>query len=187
MGEQAYRNLATVIFSVYLVIGTVLVAFLIFKKKKNWQTPFNLYSLPDPAKAIIALVLIAYGLVHIFSSIEVYVKTRIQFTSAGEYFSYMSLAKLVATSHAHFFGHGTMYALTAAIFLFTQLSERTKTIFICLALSAGLLDVPSWWMIKYAGDFWEAFSAVAGAMSTIGWGFMSLRVLYELWLISDRH
>jgi len=185
--ESNYKTVAIVGFLAYLALGLALVFFLIFKKKKNWQSPINPAALPDPIKALITLVLTAYGLVHVLSFIEVYLKTRVQFTSAGEYFSYMSLAKLVATSHAHYFGHATMYALTAAVFLFTRLSERTKTIFICLALSGGLLDVPSWWMIKYAGDSWEFFSALAGAMSTIGWGFMTLRILWELWLISDRH
>lgn len=154
---------------------------MIFKKKKNWQPSFYLSDFPDPAKAVLTLAMGAYALVHIFSLLEVYLKTRVQFTSAHEYFSYMSAVKLAATSHAHFFGHATMYALTATAFLLTRQSERAKTVFVCLALASGLLDVPSWWMIKYMGDSWEVFSMIAGVFAAVGWGYMSLRVLYELW------
>jgi hypothetical protein len=48
-------------------------------------------------------------------------------------------------------------------------------------MSAGLLDVPSWWAIKYGGTGYEIFSAVAGAMSVLGWGSMALRIFYEFW------
>ena len=89
----------------------------------------------------------------------------------------------MATSHAHFFGHGTMYLITSLVFVFSKIQEKWKIIFISLALSAGLLDVPSWWAIKYGGNQYEIFSAVAGIMSIVGWGFMTARVLYEVWWV----
>lgn len=118
---------------------------------------------------------------HIFALWEVYLVTTVDFKSAAEYFYYMKLPKLMATSHAHFFGHGTMYLITSTIFVFSKLRESWKILFIGLALSAGLLDVPSWWAIKYGGGKYEIFSALAGIMSVIGWGFMAVRVLYEVW------
>lgn len=179
--QNPYAQMAIVIFFAYLALGLALAGFLVFKKKRAWEPPWKLKGLPDSAKAIVTLLLVAYALVFVFSLLEVYLKTRVSFNSAEEYFYYMSLSKLVATSHAHFFGHGTMYALTSIIFLLTTISEKWKVVFIVMALSAGLLDVPSWWMIKYAGGRFEAFSALAGMMSVIGWSFMAARILYELW------
>ena len=115
--------------------------------------------------------------------LEVYMVTNISFKSTSEYFFYMKLPKLLATSHAHFFGHGTMYVITSLVFVFSNLSESWKLIFIMLALSAGLLDVASWWAIKYGGAGYEVFSAIAGIMSVIGWGYMTVRILYELWWV----
>jgi len=178
-----FANLTLVLFSIYLIFGLSLLAFFFLKKKKEWTPPILLQDFPFSAKGAITLGLIAYGLVHIFALLEVYLVTKVSFKSASEYFFYMKFPKLVATSHAHFFGHGTMYLATSLIFVFSKLKESWKLVFISLALSAGLLDVPSWWATKYGGSGYELFSAIAGMMSVIGWGFMAIRISYELWWV----
>jgi len=169
------------LFLLYVALGVCLLAFLLFRKKRPWNPPRGLKYWPDSAKTLITLMLIAYGLVHLLAILEVYMQSRVVFGSAGEYFFYMKPEKLAATSHAHIFGHGTMYALTCVLFLFSSVSERWKVAIICLALSGGLLDVPSWWMIKYAGAKFEALSIVAGVMSAAGWISMAGRIFYEVW------
>jgi hypothetical protein len=169
------------IFSLYVALGVCLLAFLVFRKKRPWNPPRGLKYWPDSAKTLTTLILIGYGLVHLFAVLEAYMQSRVAFGSAAEYFFYMKPEKLVATSHAHIFGHGTMYALTCVLFLFSSVSERWKVAAICLALAGGLLDVPSWWMIKYAGAKFEVFSIVAGMASAAGWISMAGRILYEVW------
>lgn len=176
-----YANLTLILFSIYVICGISLLVYFLIKKRKEWAPPIFLESFPFSAKAAITLVLISYSLVHVFALLEVYLVTKIDFKSAAEYFFYMKLPKLTATSHAHFFGHGTMYLITSLIFIFSKLREFWKIVFIALALSAGLLDVPSWWAIKYGGSQYEVFSAIAGIMSLIGWGFMTAQILYEAW------
>lgn len=178
-----FANLTLILFSVYLICGISLLLYFLLKKRKEWVPPVFLENFPMSAKVAVTLALIAYVLVHVFALIEVYLVTRVAFKSAAEYFFYIKLAKLTATSHAHFFGHGTMYLITSLIFIFSKLREFWKIVFIALALSAGLLDVPSWWAIKYGGSQYEIFSALAGIMSVIGWGFMTLRIFYEVWSI----
>lgn len=176
-----HAQLTLTLFSVYVVIGIALIIFMFFKKKKDWTPAVVLENFPSSAKAAITLGMIAYVLVHIFALLEVYLMTTVSFQSTSEYFHYMKLQKLAATSHAHFFGHGTMYLITSLIFVFSRLKESWKITLIALALSAGLLDVPSWWAIKYGGGQYEIFSAIAGMMSLIGWGIMTFRIFYELW------
>lgn len=176
-------QLTLILFIIYALCGIGLISFLILKKRKEWSPPILLENLPMSAKAAITLVLISYVLVHVFALFEVYLKSRIDFKSTTEYFFYMKLTKLVATSHAHFFGHGTMYFLTSLIFIFSRLREHWKIIFISLAMAAGLLDVPSWWAIKYGSEYYEIFSALAGTLSLTGWGFMTARISYEIWWI----
>lgn len=178
-----HANLTLILFSIYLICGLSLIAFFFLKKKKDWTPPILLQDFPFGAKAAITLAFAGYTLVHIFALLEVYLVTTVSFKSASEYFFYMKLPKLVATSHAHLFGHGTMYLATSLIFIFSKLKEPWKLVFISLALSAGLLDVPSWWAIKYGGGQYEIFSAIAGIMSVIGWGFMAIRINYELWWV----
>lgn len=176
-----FANLTLIIFSIYVLLGIALILFFFLKKKKEWKPPLLLQDFPFSAKIAITLGLISYGLVHVFALIDVYLVTKTSFKSSSEYFFYMKLPKLVATSHAHFFGHGTMYMTTSLIFVFSKLKEFWKLIFISLALSAGLLDVPSWWAIKYGGGQYEFFSGLAGVMSVVGWGTMAIRISYELW------
>ncbi|MBY0415852.1 MAG: hypothetical protein K2Q18_16895 [Bdellovibrionales bacterium] len=178
-----FANLTFVLFSLYFTFGVALILFLFFKKKGEWVPPIFLQDFPISAKAAIALSLLAYGHVHILALIDVYLITKTSFKSASEYFFYMKLPKLLATSHAHFFGHATMYLVTSLIFIFSKLREFWKLGFISLAMSAGLLDVPSWWAIKYGGAQYEFFSGLAGIMSIIGWGGMAIRINYELWWI----
>lgn len=177
-----FANLTHILFSVYLICGLFLLVFFLLKKRKEWTPPVFLENFPLSAKTAITLALISYALVHVFALLEVYLVTNVAFKSAAEYFFYMKLPKLVATSHAHFFGHGTMYLITSLIFIFSRLREFWKIVFIALALSAGLLDVPSWWGAKYGGSQYEIFSATAGFMSIIGWGFMTIRIFYEVWI-----
>ena len=176
-----FANMTLILFSIYLICGLSLLAYFLLKKKTEWTPPILLEGFPLSAKVAVTLALIAYGLVHVFALLEVYLVTKVTFKSASEYFFYMKLPKLAATSHTHFFGHGTMYLITSIIFIFSKMKEFWKIVFIGIALSAGLLDVPSWWAIKYGGGGYEMFSAVAGIMSVVGWGFMAVRILYEVW------
>ena len=176
-----FRNLTSILFPIFIVVGLAVFAFIFFKSQKTWRSPLNLSSFPSSAKLAISLTLFSYGLVHILGLSEAYLVSTISFKTASEYFFYMKLAKLVATSHAHLFGHGTMYALTSGTFIFSRIGERWKIAIIGLALGAGLLDVPSWWAIKYGGGGYEIFSGLAGVMSVIGWGSMAAVIIYELW------
>ncbi len=194
-----HRGTALICFALYLAALASLLVFLLTRSPRPW-TPPTAPSLLAPApgtdhratavpefpvsgKALLTLVIVAFGLVHLFSVIEVFLQTQVIYTSAEEYFFYMPLAKLAGTSHAHFFGHATMYGLMSLMFLFTTVSERWKIRWICLALAGGLLDVPSWWMIKYAGGGFEWVSGIAGTMYAIGWSAMALRLLYECWFL----
>lgn len=175
-----------ILFSIFVILGLSLLAFFFFRKQKAWIPLVPLENFPGSAKVAITLTLISYALVHLFALLEVYLVTKVTFKTVSEYFFYMTLPKLMATSHAHFFGHGTMYLITSAFFIFSKVSEFWKVIFVTLALSAGLLDVASWWAIKYGGEKYEIFSALAGIMSVVGWGSMTARIIYELWWSETR-
>ena len=176
-----YANLTLILFAVFLILGSIILAFIFLNKNKKWEPPVILENFPLTAKAAITLTFISYSLVHVFALLEVYLVTKVSFKSTSEYFFYMNLPKLLATSHAHFFGHGTMYFVTSIVFIFSKLKDPWKLLFITLALSAGLLDVASWWAIKYGGSQYELFSAIAGFMSVVGFGTMAMRTVYELW------
>lgn len=181
-----FRNLTAILFTIYIVLGLAVFAIAMLKCERTWRSRFSLSDLPWSAKLAVSLSLLSYGFVHVLGLTGAYLVSTISFKSAAEYFFYMKLAKLVGTSHAHLFGHATMYALTSAVFIFSKISERWKIVFIGMALGAGLLDVPSWWAIKYGGDDYEIFSAISGVMSVIGWGSMAAVVIFELLFSKSR-
>lgn len=142
---------------------------------------FKLSHLPVSAKASATLVLLAYGLVHFFSVLTVYLKTKVTYTSAEEYFHYMPVHRLSALSHAHFFGHATLYGLMAILFLFTSLSERKKRIIILMAPVGALLDNAAWWGMKLVSPSYEILSYVSAVLMMLGFSVMALMLCVHLW------
>ncbi len=151
----------------------------------RWRvgTPFSytLGKLPISGRVLVTFFVAILGLVHIFALTEVYLQTSVNSSSTEEYFSYVPLAKLVAMTHAHLFGHAVMYALVAGLFLFTRVREVLKTLILSIAISGGLWDTVSWWLIKYASAKFEALSILSGAMAALGFLAMVLIILYEVW------
>lgn len=181
VARYPHRGLAAVVFAAYLLLGLGVLRWLI-RRATGRSTPAPAMSeWPQSLKALSTLGLIAFGGVHVFALLEVYLQSRVNFTSAEEYFFYMSPAKLAATSHAHLFGHAVMYGLTGFLFTRTSVGERWKTAIIALTLAGGLLDVPSWWMLKYAGGRFEIFSVLAAGLSSFGFLIMAGRILFEMW------
>lgn len=177
-----HQGWAIAAFGVYVAVGCWIVWRLI-RKAPSWTPPVPVGHWPSAAKALVALTMISFALVHVFALLEVYLQSRKSFSSAEEYFFYMSPAKLAASSHAHFFGHAVMYGVTGAVFLWTAVGEPWKTAVIALTLAGGLLDTPAWWMIKFAGGGFEAFSILAAILSSGGWTIMSGRIFYEMFIL----
>lgn len=161
-------------------LALILVLWLKAKNISKWHS-FFLGRLPPSFKLLITLYFSVYGLVHIGALINVYVQTRIVYPSVAEYFFYMPIQKLTGITHAHLFGHATMYALTAIAFMFTRASERIKIPVIAAAFLGAPFDIYSWWLIKYLGAKYEILSAFSGGAISIAFLTMYIFVMLELW------
>lgn len=165
-----------------LLLTVAFVAFALTRHARGAPFSFSLAQLPVSARVLATFFVLILGLVHIFALTEVYLQSKVTWSSAEEYFFYMKPTKLAATTHAHLFGHVTMYALVATLFLFTRLGETWKTLILSIAIAGGLWDVTSWWLIKYASAKFEMLSILSGAMAAVGFLTMVLLVLAEIWL-----
>lgn len=157
--------------------------FIIFlrTKEEEFYIRLDLSKLPICVKLLITYVLTVYGLVHICALFTVFFKTQIAYKSAEEYFHYISPDRLLGLTHAHLFGHITMYTITALIFLFVKLSHRIKIIIISILFFAPILDVYSWWLMKFLGGRYEALSLIAGGMFAITFVFMYVTIIFNVW------
>jgi len=142
--------------------------------------------LPPTLKLLITLGLIIFGFVHIFAIFEVYLQTKINYKSVQEYFSYMPLAHLIGISHAHFFGHATMYALMIIPFVFCSVREGLKAVVISAVSLSAFFDVLSWTGMKYVTEKFEYLSILCGSIVGVAYLFITGVVFYELWIKQER-
>lgn len=143
---------------------------------------FNLSKSPLGFKLLVSVFLFGYGLAQALGMTMAYIQTKVVNTSAEEYFSYLKATKLVSLSHPHFFGYATLYFLTGLLFLFTHQPKIIKTFLPGLVVLAALLDIVSWWGIKYVSPQIEILTLGAGIIFGGGFFYMALVILYELWL-----
>ncbi len=142
---------------------------------------FNLRQAPLGFKLLATAFLLGLSLAQELGMIMAYIQTTVVNTSAEEYFSYLKTTKLVSLSHPHFFGYSVLYFLTGVLFLFTHQPKPIKTILPGLVVFAALLDIVSWWGIKYVSAKLEIFTIVAGVIFGGGFFYMAIIIFYELW------
>lgn len=156
--------------------------YLILKNRHPERMNINLSRLPDSFKFLITLSVIILGIVHLLAFFNVYLHTKVGPFSVEKYFSSMGLTRLISLSHVHLFGHLTMYFLVGVVFVLTRVGERLKIGVISLAILGAYLDVLSWWLIKYISVRFETLSYLSGLSFSLGFLFMALTILYELWI-----
>lgn len=142
---------------------------------------FNLRQSPLGFKLLSTAFLIGLSLAQGLGMTMAFIQTTVVNTSAEEYFSYLKATKLVSLSHPHFFGYSTLYFLTGLLFLFTKQPKAIKTILPGLVVFAALLDIVSWWGIKYVSSKIEILSMLAGIVFVGGFLYMAIVIFYELW------
>src|SRR5688572_2853433 len=83
----------------------------------------RLASMPASGKVVLSGVFLALLVAQAAAAAGVFVHTRVVHGSAEEYFQYISLPRLIGTTHAHLFGYAVMYGLIGAILSFTEAKE----------------------------------------------------------------
>ena len=147
---------------------------------------FNLRQSPLGFKLLSTAFLVGLSLAQSLGMTMAFIQTKVVNTSAEEYFSYLKATKLVSLSHPHFFGYSVLYFLTGVLFLFTHQPKAIKTILPGLVVFAALLDIVSWWGIKYVSAKIDIFTVIFGIVFAGGFAVMALTVLYEMWLMKEK-
>lgn len=148
----------------------------------------TLKDFPLRARWLITLVLLSFALNHISSSVLVWEVTRNVDSSAKEHFTYKTLAALLRMTHQHTFGHGAMYFIAAAIFLFAGWSERKTLILITLPFVGAWLDIASWFLLKYSSEKWEILSIFSGTLYATAFAIMFFSCMRQMWFLPrDAH
>ena len=160
-----------------LLFGIVLVG------SMRWTIPFKgnikptlLYHMPVGIRRGIAMAVTMYGVAFVLGASEIAYQLHIH-GSAEEYFANMSLGKLIAFSHGHLFGFTTSFLIVGIPFSLQFAHMRYYQIIMPIGLGAALIDVMSWWGIKYVHINFEFVSMVCGILFSLSYMYMLIALL----------
>ena len=163
-----------------------------------WIVPFHpgrntimLYHLPTGIRRGLAMATTMYGIAFLFGALEIHYQLNMH-GSAEAYFANMSNGKLIAFTHAHLFGFTTSFLIVGVPFSLQFPHLRWYQAMMPIGLTAAIIDVISWWGIKYVSVNFEWVSMFCGILFSLSYLFMLvalLRVLLFPWvtLPSDKN
>ena len=151
-----------------------------------WTVPFresrmsiNLHHFSAGVKRGLAMAVTIYAIAFAFGASEI--AYQLHFHGSSEaYFANMSLGKLIAFTHAHLFGFTTSF-LVIGIPFSMQFNHLWPYQWIFpMGLVAALVDVISWWGIKYVAPTFEWISIVCGIVFSLTYLYMLVGILRVL-------
>lgn len=140
-----------------------------------------LYHYPTGVKRGLAMALIMYGIAFAFGAIEAWYQVHMN-GSAEAYFANMSTGKLIAFTHAHLFGFTTSFLVIGVPFSMQFNHLRYYQIIFPIGLISALVDVMSWWGIKFVHPNFEYVSIFCGIMFSLSYLYMLVALLRVLLL-----
>lgn len=147
-----------------------------------------LYHYPTGVKRGLAMALTMYGIAFAFGASLAFYQIHMN-GSAEEYFANMSLGKLIAFTHAHLFGFTTSFLVIGVPFSMQFNHLRYYQIIFPIGLISALVDVMSWWGIKYIHINFEYVSIFCGIMFSLSYLYMLIALLRVLlfphWILAS--
>lgn len=166
-------------------IGLILFFFFIIWLNKV-MVPFresrrsiNLHEFPTGIKRGLAFAFGLYGIAFTFGALEIHAQLS-YYSSAEEYFEQMSYAKLVAFTHGHLFGFTTSFLIIGVPFSMQFNHLRYYQIIFPMGLASALIDVMSWWGIKYLHGNFEYVSIFCGIVFSLSYMYMLVAMIRVL-------
>jgi hypothetical protein len=164
--------------------GLAVFILLLFK----WLVPFrvseeslNLHHYPTGVKRGLAMTVVFFGIAFCFGASEIWYQLQLH-GSTEEYFRQMSLGKLIAFTHAHLFGFTTSFLIIGVPFSMQFNHIPIYQWIFPVGLTASIIDVMSWWGIKYLSPNFEIITMACGIVFSLSYLYMLLGILRVLLL-----
>lgn len=158
------------------------------------KSNFRLSDSPLSLKVLITSFIATLGLGYSVSLLQIYQRTHFDMARILRYYRGAesgedvgivlppTFATLLSVTHTHSFSQPVMYFLLGLLFVFTSASERWKVFFILLIFSGSVISNAAPWMIRYFSPEATLSLYLSQAMMLAAFLFMSVRILYELWV-----
>ena len=153
--------------------------FMLILPFKPAANTIQLYALPIGIRRGLALATVMFGIAFVFGALEIRYQLNMH-GSAEQYFANMSNGKLIAFTHAHLFGFTTSFLIIGLPFSLQFPASRWYQAVMPLGLTAALVDVVSWWGIKYLSINFEWVSMICGILFSATYMFMLVALLRTL-------
>jgi len=95
----------------------------------------------------------------------------------------ITLQEMAQMAHVHLLGFSFMMISIGALACFTVLAELIKAILVGILSLAFLLDIAGLYLIRFISTDFSWLPVVSGIIIGLCIAFISIRVLYELWIM----
>ena len=152
----------------------------------KWLIPFerhtvdiNLRNFPPAAKRGMAIAVVLFGFAFVFGASQIYYQLQF-FDSSADYIASMSVGKLIVMTHAHLFGFTTAFFIVGIPFSMQFNHIRLYQWIFPIGLTAALIDVVSWWGIKFVDHSFEVVSMVCAMLFSASYLWMLIGLVRTL-------
>ncbi len=139
----------------------------------------NLRNFPTAAKRGMALAVVLFGVAFAFGASQI-VYQLAYFDNSAQYIASMSVSKLIVMTHAHLFGFTTAFFIVGIPFSMQFNHIRLYQWIFPIGLAASLVDIMSWWAIKFIDHSFEAVSLVCAFLFSGSYLWMLIGLLRTL-------
>lgn len=139
----------------------------------------TLFYYPTGVKRGLALAITLYAIAFLFGALEIVYQLHLH-GDAKTYFDNMSLGKLIAFTHAHLFGFTTSFLIIGIPFSMQFNHLWIYQWIFPVGLASALIDVISWWGIKYVSVNFEIISMICGILFSVTYLYMLVGLLRVL-------
>jgi hypothetical protein len=127
------------------------------------------------------MTVVFFGIAFCFGASEIWYQLQLH-GSTEEYFRQMSLGKLIAFTHAHLFGFTTSFLVIGVPFSMQFNHIPVYQWIFPVGLTAAIVDVISWWGIKYVSPNFDYITMGCGVVFSLSYLYMLLGILRVLLL-----
>lgn len=145
------------------------------------EESLNLHHYPTGVKRGLAMTVVFFGIAFCFGASEIFYQLQLHGTTE-EYFRQMSLGKLIAFTHAHLFGFTTSFLIIGVPFSMQFNHIPIYQWIFPVGLTASIIDVMSWWGIKYVSPNFDIITMGCGIVFSLSYLYMLLGILRVLLL-----
>ena len=151
----------------------------------------SLTTLPISAKVLITCFVMAIGVGYSISILQVRARTHLDRHETIRHFHgsdeqpeiYLpqSIRTMISVAHVHSFSQPVVLALLSFLFLFTGLSELSKTVWILISFLGSLANILSPWLIRDVSSHAVFLLYLSGTALLASFLVMALSIIHETW------